>query len=294
MRLVPKRKLVSGLETTSTTIVQQVLQPTEEYLPASIFTNFIKNSAISTGKLEDLAVTTAKINSLAVTTAKIDALAVTTAKIGLLAVTTALIDDLAVTTGKINTLAVTNAKIFDLAVNKLTAGTMTANVVIANTFKTAASPNPRIEIDASYIAGYSDATTKQFYLSSTDGKGYFGAGNCWLDTGGITLKGEVPIINFLDVNSEPWGYIALATADDMYIVGGSDLILHGTVIHDTFGHTPLGSTIHYWSNIVSDQYTLRETTTPTAVGDWGKVYTKNDNKLYFQDGAGTEHTVTIS
>lgn len=40
--------------------------------------------------------------------------------------------------------------------------------------------------------------------------------------------------------------------------------------------------------------TLAETTTPTAKTDWGKVYTKNDNKLYFQDGAGTEHEIAYA
>lgn len=38
---------------------------------------------------------------------------------------------------------------------------------------------------------------------------------------------------------------------------------------------------------------LKETTTPTADADHGKVYCKNDNQLYFQDGAGTEHFVTL-
>ena len=37
--------------------------------------------------------------------------------------------------------------------------------------------------------------------------------------------------------------------------------------------------------------TLKETTTPTADANYGKVYTKNDNKLYFQDGGGTEHEI---
>jgi len=36
---------------------------------------------------------------------------------------------------------------------------------------------------------------------------------------------------------------------------------------------------------------LAETTTPTAVDGVGKIYTKADNKLYFQDGAGTEHEI---
>lgn len=39
--------------------------------------------------------------------------------------------------------------------------------------------------------------------------------------------------------------------------------------------------------------TLKETTTPTADADYGKIYTKSDNKLYFQDGAGTEHEISF-
>ena len=37
---------------------------------------------------------------------------------------------------------------------------------------------------------------------------------------------------------------------------------------------------------------LKETTTPTADAGYGKVYTKADNRLYFQDGAGVEHALT--
>ncbi len=38
---------------------------------------------------------------------------------------------------------------------------------------------------------------------------------------------------------------------------------------------------------------IPEITTPSALTNWGAIYTKADNKLYFQDGAGTEYTVTI-
>jgi hypothetical protein len=38
---------------------------------------------------------------------------------------------------------------------------------------------------------------------------------------------------------------------------------------------------------------LKETTTPTADTNYGKIYTKSDNKLYFQDGAGTEHEIAF-
>ena len=39
---------------------------------------------------------------------------------------------------------------------------------------------------------------------------------------------------------------------------------------------------------------LKETTTPTATTNYGKIYTKTDNKLYFQDGAGTEHEIVVA
>lgn len=38
---------------------------------------------------------------------------------------------------------------------------------------------------------------------------------------------------------------------------------------------------------------LKETSTPTADANYGKIYAKNDNKLYFQDGAGTEHEIAF-
>ena len=39
---------------------------------------------------------------------------------------------------------------------------------------------------------------------------------------------------------------------------------------------------------------LKERATPTADANYGKVYTKTDNKLYFQDGAGTEHELAFA
>lgn len=42
---------------------------------------------------------------------------------------------------------------------------------------------------------------------------------------------------------------------------------------------------------VDEEITLKEITTPTPVENYGKVYTKADNQLYFQDGAGNEHLI---
>ena len=38
---------------------------------------------------------------------------------------------------------------------------------------------------------------------------------------------------------------------------------------------------------------MAETTTPTARTNYGDVYTKTDNNMYFQDGAGSEHVVRL-
>ena len=38
---------------------------------------------------------------------------------------------------------------------------------------------------------------------------------------------------------------------------------------------------------------MAETTTPGADANFGKIYCKSDNKLYFQDGAGTEHEIAF-
>ena len=38
---------------------------------------------------------------------------------------------------------------------------------------------------------------------------------------------------------------------------------------------------------------LKETTTPTSDTNFGKLYTKSDNSLYFQDGAGTESAIAL-
>jgi hypothetical protein len=38
---------------------------------------------------------------------------------------------------------------------------------------------------------------------------------------------------------------------------------------------------------------IKEITTPTADTNYGKIYTKTDNKIYFQDGAGTEHEIAF-
>jgi hypothetical protein len=58
-------------------------------------------------------------------------------------------------------------------------------------------------------------------------------------------------------------------------------ISYGAVEVIKYKHTAGGCSIH-----------IKESTTPTAIADYGSLYTKADNELYFQTGAGTEKTVT--
>lgn len=82
-----------------------------------------------------------------------------------------------------------------------------------------------------------------------------------------------------------------AGTDDGTIVGGLDL---KNIQDDLANVLQTADSISATSITLSGGVvTLAETTTPTAVTDYGKVYTKNDNKLYFQDGAGTEHEVAF-
>jgi len=79
---------------------------------------------------------------------------------------------------------------------------------------TAASPNPRIELTTSLLAGYSDATTKEFYLDATDGKARAGAGKILIDSDAF--------IKFTDGADNVYGSIGwvdgFGLADPMVVV----------------------------------------------------------------------------
>jgi hypothetical protein len=52
---------------------------------------------------------------------------------------------------------------------------------------------------------------------------------------------------------------------------------------------------HTWGGINKFELPIhiKESTTPSAITDYGAIYPKSDNALYFQDGAGAEHTVDL-
>ncbi len=67
------------------------------------------------------------------------------------------------------------------------------------------------------------------------------------------------------------------------------MVIEGTTGNVGIGTTSPNETLTIEAGVVS----IKETTTPTATTNYGKVYTKSDNKLYFQDGAGTEHEIAF-
>ena len=70
--------------------------------------------------------------------------------------------------------------------------------------------------------------------------------------------------------------------------GSDTVVLGASDVTDIYMSGDSGATVH------CQFLALKETTTPTALAAHGKIYTKSDNKLYFQDGAGTEHEISFA
>jgi len=83
------------------------------------------------------------------------------------------------------------------------------------------------------------------------------------------------------------------TGDDFSSIAALD-INDGTAIGSTTVMTwEDGLTTSYGDVLVDTGIlTLKETTEPSAVDSHGKIYTKTDNNLYFQDGAGNEKQIS--
>ena len=79
--------------------------------------------------------------------------------------------------------------------------------------------------------------------------------------------------------------------------GGAEYVrVSGASFHPTTDSTTtLGLAANCFLDVFSDVLTIHEVgSSPTPVSDYGKLYTKSDNLLYFCDGGGTEYTVDIT
>jgi len=90
--------------------------------------------------------------------------------------------------GKIYTQTVNTQQ---LVAGSVTTAILTALWITGKKFRTSGRPSGAgIEFDDTEIVGFSDATTKQFYLRASDGKAVAGGGNVILDSSGVHIVGS--------------------------------------------------------------------------------------------------------
>lgn len=76
------------------------------------------------------------------------------------------------------------------------------------------------------------------------------------------------------------------------VTGNGQWFMDGAAFRPFNNNTEnLGSDGARPSTVFQYQVNLKETTTPTAIPNSAQIYTKTDNELYFQDGAGVERTL---
>jgi len=124
-----------------------------------------------------------------------------------------------------------------------------------------------------------------------------GAGTVLLNASGITVKGAKLYLQDSAGNNEHNIYIDTdgnLMLDQWSYAKVNGLWLALNILSVSAGVASLGTTGYYFEETMALHAALKETTTPTADAGWGRIYTKNDNKLYFQDGAGTEHEVAYA
>jgi len=90
-------------------------------------------------------------------------------------------------------------------------------------------------------------------------------------------------------------YLRLGSGSDLSIIYESTTILYFDSVNPNLTINATQVSANYDLMLAGDGVLgLKETTTPTADASYGKVYTKNDDKLYFQDGAGAEHEIAFA
>lgn len=82
---------------------------------------------------------------------------------------------------------------------------------------------------------------------------------------------------------------------DKAVLLGAGVVVGGVEDDIDLDLTPKGAgSVHAKGNFYATALRIKEITTPTAVIGYGAIYTKTDDKLYFQDGAGAEHELSTT
>jgi len=158
-----------------------------------------------------------------------------------------------------------------------------------------------------YKAGYSN-TNGSAWAAIGDSAGYYNAsGSSWVAVG---QQAAVLLVS---------GSNATSFSNSVYIGNNTRVSANGVTNENVFGHGAYGAgsnsimlgnasitktimrggvginttTPSAYADLTLENGVLcmKETTTPTADTNYGKIYFKNDNRRYYQDGAGTEHQI---
>jgi len=130
-------------------------------------------------------------------------------------------------------------------------------------------PKSGSSVWSAITGGYEIPTLTQIYQSGDD-----------LIIKGADATGDDLIIYPNQVDTYPYIYLNGNVGLNLYTKASSNIECYqGANMFLVFaGYTP--------------HIALLETTSsPSNRGDYGQLYTKSDNNLYFKDGDGTEHTV---
>jgi len=129
--------------------------------------------------------------------------------------------------------------------------------------------------------------------SSYPGSGIAGISKTFGAQQARSVYGHAYVNNGTDSASAIAGYFA---SWDTH-TGGDNVAVYAWANNgsDDFSFYGFGGQLFNEDEVITDsQFFVLEGATPTARTDYGAIYTKSDNKLYFQDGDGTEHEVAFT
>lgn len=110
-----------------------------------------------------------------------------------------------------------------------------------------------------------------------------------VSAGGASITGTVGLDGAVTINDSS------ADVDFRVETDSSQYALEVNGGNNNVSINATGVSAHYDLALLGDGVLcIKEGATPTADTNYGKVYCKNDNKLYFQDGAGTEHEIAYA
>jgi len=151
--------------------------------------------------------------------------------------------------------------------------------------------------------GYDDADNQEFYATiygvAIDVTNASESGALAFGVNGDAFDASTPILILWGEGGDAGGpeFAINENSEDVDVRMESDGDTHAFFMQGSSGNIGIGLTPTAnmaGLSIEDGLLTLKETTAPTADANYGKIYTKTDNMLYFQDGAGAEHSVNIS